>query len=85
MERQIDAFDRSIVLIVGDEVDDAGQFRVSVEVDGKARWAAYFTDKTDHGGERAETDALYAFQKRVGRWPNVDEQTAIREELQRGS
>lgn len=41
------AHGRVIVLEVGRELDEAGQFVVRLVVDGKERWAAWFTDKSE--------------------------------------
>jgi hypothetical protein len=35
------------VLEVGGEIDGCGQFRVALSVDGKERFAGYFTDKSE--------------------------------------
>lgn len=78
--KTLEAYGRTITLTLA-EPDEFGQFRVAVSVDGKERWAARFTDKTDYESEQALTDALYAFQARTGHWPSVDEQTVIRERM----
>lgn len=43
----INAYGRDVVLTVEDEPDEFGQFRVALSVDGKERFAAYFTNKTE--------------------------------------
>lgn len=45
--RVVRAFGREIEVVVGDEVDGYGQFRVALMVDGKERFAAHFTDKSE--------------------------------------
>jgi hypothetical protein len=47
----LDAFGRGITLEIGGEIDGCGQFRVALSVDGKERFAAYFTDKSEDGGQ----------------------------------
>jgi hypothetical protein len=53
--RTVNANGRVITLEVDDEIDECDQFRVALSVDGKERWEAWFTNKSDRlSGEPAD-------------------------------